>query len=183
MKEQEVQKHFLALQYLPGDYCYVEIPKLDIASNYQPTCLAEIDSFTMNFSEEEIFNSIKRANIVGNKYFDGKLVIADNQKHNPLKVITKDFYDEFNIEDYILNNMYDKNIMNNLVNKFASIIKDDEISLSFKNAYNNLDVYKMQEILFNQDYLLQRKLIVYLIEKEQIKKKEKYNELVRDKAA
>ena len=110
VKKQEEQKHFLSLMARIGDYVFIDISKLDIANGYYPSSLADIDSFTMHFSVDEIMNSIKRANLASNKYLNGTLVIEDNQKHNPIIVIDKDFYNNFRIDLFLSEKMNKKRI-------------------------------------------------------------------------
>ena len=84
MKKQEEQKHFLSLMARIGDYIFIDISKLDIANGYNPYNLADIDSFTMHFSKEELLSSIKRANLVSDKYLNGKIEKFDN---NDIEII------------------------------------------------------------------------------------------------
>ena len=184
MKKQEEQKHFLSLMARIGDYIFIDISKLDIANGYNPYNLADIDLFTMHFSKEEILSSIKRANLVSDKYLNGNLVIADNQKHNPIKVIDKDFYNGFRIDLYLSEKMKNKMEINNILNKFRSICKDEVIEESFIKSIksNNLDL--AVDILFNLPYLTLRKFIIYLLnERNSELEKIKMQERIRDKAA
>ena len=101
MKKVDEQRHFLALLKRPGDYVFIAISKLDIANGIPRISLQAIDSFAMNFTIDEIIQSIKRANIVSEEYLNGQLVIQDNQKHNPIEVIDRDFYDNFRIDLFL----------------------------------------------------------------------------------
>lgn len=184
MKIPEVQKHFLALMVRPGDYVLIDISKLDIARGYEPNELIELDTFTMSFSKEEIIASIKRANIADQRYLNGNLVVQDNQKHKPIAVIDRDFYDNFRIDLFLKEHMEDKNFMNMIINKFSAIVKDDKITQSFKKTLGINDLIDACNVLFNLPYLVQRKFIVYLIELRNLEReKEKEQELIRDKAA
>ena len=184
MKKQEEQKHFLSLMARIGDYTFIDISELDIANGYNPYSLADIDSFTMHFSKEEIIASIKRANLISDKYLNGTLVIADNQKHNPVEVIDKEFYNTFRIDLYLMEIMHNKVKSNNIINKFGSICKDKIICDSFTLAIKNENLDLAIDILFNLPYLSMRKFMIYLItfrnnELEKIKNQER----IRDKAA
>lgn len=184
MKKQEEQKHFLSLMARIGDYIFIDISKLDIANGYNPYNLADIDSFTMHFSKEEILSSIKRANLVSDKYLNGKLIIADNQKHNPIDVIDKEFYNNFRIDLFLSKQQENKVSLNNILNKFRAICKDKAIEDSFILAIKNNNMDLAVDILFNLPYLTLRKFIVYLIElqNKEIKIKTQ-KERIRDKAA
>ena len=100
MKKATEQRHFLALLRRPGDYIFIDTSKLDTCGNYL-IFLPDIDAFTMKFTKEEIISSIRRANIADETYLNGELVIQDNQKHNPIRVIDKEFYNDFNIVEYL----------------------------------------------------------------------------------
>lgn len=184
MKKQEEQKHFLSLMARIGDYIFIDISKLDIANGYNPYNLADIDSFNMHFSKEELLSSIKRANLVSDKYLNGKLVIADNQKHNPIDVIDKEFYNNFRIDLYLNETTKNKVKLNNILNKFRSICKDKVIEDSFIMAIKNNNLDLAVDILFNLPYLTLRKFIIYLLnERNSELEKIKMQERIRDKAA
>lgn len=184
MKKQEAQKFFLALLARIGDYSFIDIRKLDISRGYTPNNLADIDSFTMYFSKTEIIESIKRANLVSDKYLNGSLVIQDNQKHKPLDVIDKDYYNNFRIDLYIKEKLDNKQEANNIINKFRSISKDESTWNSFAFAVKNKNLDLIIDILFNLPYLSLRKFMIYLInERNKELAIEKNQELIRDKAA
>ena len=184
MKVPEIQKHFLALMDRPGDYVLIDVSRLSIAKGFSPNSLMELDSFTMSFSKEEILSSIKEANIANEKYLNGKLVIQDNQKHKPIEVIDRDFYNDFRIDIFLKEHISDKAVLNNIVNKFMAFVKDSDVTNNFKNALKNGDLFSACNLLFDLPYLLQRKFIVYAIEFRNAEiKKEKEQELIRDKAA
>ena len=184
MKKPEVQKHFLALMDRPGDCVLIDVSKLDIANGYNPNTLAELDAFTMYFSKPELLDAIKRANMANQRYLNGTMVIQDNQKHNPIEVIDRDFYDNFRIDLFLKDKMFDKNASNMIINKFSAIVKDATLTENFKKAMRMNDLDEACNILFELPYLIQRKLIVYLIEWHNKEKKlERDQELIRDKAA
>lgn len=184
MKKQEEQKHFLSLMARIGDYMFIDISKLDIANGYNPYNLADIDSFTMHFSKNDILSSIRRANLVSDKYLNGDLVIADNQKHNPIDVIDKELYNNFRIDLYLNEIVKNKVKLNNVLNKFRSVCKDKIIENSFVLAIKNNNFDLAVDILFNLPYLYLRKFIIYLLNERNTElEKIKLQERIRDKAA
>lgn len=183
MKKIEEQRHFLALLRRPGDYVFIDTSKLDICGKYL-MFLQDIDAFTMGFSKEEIISSIRRANIADESYLNGKLVIQDNQKHNPIAVIDKDLYDNFQIDEFLRSKENDKNGINNIINKFGAIVKDKEISSNFKTMLRMGNINGACQVLFSLPYLEQRKFILYLLDiRNKEKMLEKQHELIRDKVA
>lgn len=184
VKKQDEQKHFLSLMARIGDYVFIDISKLDISNGYYPSSLSDIDSFTMHFSVDEIMNSIKRANLASNKYLNGTLVIEDNQKHNPIIVIDKDFYNNFRIDLFLSEKMNKKSSLNNILNKFRAVCKDKVIEDSFILAIKNNNLDLAVDILFNLPYITLRKFIVYLIELRNKELEElEIQERIRDKTA
>lgn len=184
MKKMDEQKHFLALLDRPGDFALIDISKLDIANGYQPNTLAELDTFTMYFSKNEIMDAIRRANIVEERYLNGSLVIQDNQKHNPILLIDREFYDSFRIDLFLKDKISNKNEANMLVNKFGAIIGEEEAIRAFKNAVYSSNLDLICDILFDLPYLSQRRYIIYLIEwRNRDREIERQRELIRDKAA
>lgn len=187
MKKIEEQKYFLALLNRPGDYIFIDISKLDIANNYNPQSLMEIDSFTRYYTETEIKESITRANMASPKYLNGTLVIQDNQKHNPLPLIDKTYMEGFNIDVFIRSNIDNKELMNTICNKFIALSDNEDIKELFRSAIKFKDINTIEIILNNmsiQDYLTFRKLIIYLVDlANREKEKNMANELTRDKAA
>lgn len=145
-----------------GDYALIDISKLDIGGNYKN--LNEIDAFTMKYTKKEIIDAIKRSNLVSEEYIHGSLVIADNQKHNPLKVIDKEFYNNFRIDEVLIKCINNKELLNNILNKFLSISKDNTLYNEFKNSLLNKNLEEAIDILFNLPYFNLRKYIIYLIE-------------------
>ena len=78
--------------------------------------------------------------------------------------------------------MKNKMEINNILNKFRSICKDEVIEESFIKSIksNNLDL--AVDILFNLPYLTLRKFIVYLIENRNKELEiQKIQERIRDK--
>ena len=180
MEKNNEQKHFLALQARPGDNAYIDISNLKISNGYMPNSLPEIDSFTMHFTYDELLDSIKEANLASSKYLDGKLVIVDNQKHNPLEVITKELYNDFDLFLFLTDNSDNKNLINTVNNKYSSIVKDVPLSKVFKKA----NTMEMTNMILKLPYLEQRKLLIYLMEKNNIiLEKDNNKEYVRDKIA
>ena len=183
MKKIDEQKHFLALMNLPGDYVLIDISKLDIANGFEPHTLMELDIFTMYFSAAEIIAAIKRANMASERYLNGSLVIQDNQKHNPIEVIDREYYDNFRIDLFLKEKLEDKNATNTIINKFAAIIRNVDLQQAFKTSLKNSDLDEVCDILFNLPYLQQRKFIVYLINWRNKDRELNIQELIRDKAA
>lgn len=180
------QKFFLAVLKRPGDYKFIDVSKLKISNGYNPNSLAEIDSFTMDFSIEEIMKSIKEANIVGTDYLEGKLVIQDNQKHKPLKVIDKEYVSDFRIDKFLKERISNKSLMNNIAYKLNTLVEDKNLVETFKEGIKTNNLMMALNAIFQINYPVQRKFMIYLIDiyhKEQERKEDKKKELIRDKAA
>lgn len=180
----EGQKHFLALMSRPGDYIFLDIKKLDIYNGCNINELSGIDTFTMSYTINEIMESIIRANIVNDKYINGTLVIQDNQKHKPLIVIDKNYYNGFQIDVFLKNKLNDKVKLNTIINKFASLTNDVELSKKYQEYLKNGFINEALNLLFQLPYLVIRKYMIYLIDlRNKELEEENKKELIRDKAA
>ena len=152
-------KYFLTLRYQKGNEVIIDISLLEVAKGFYPRTLEEIDDFTLNFTEEEILKEIEKANIAGD-FLDGLLCITDNHKHKPLPVLTKDYVNNFNIYNYLKENINNKILMNKLVNKYQNYSEDKD----FKEAIKMQNVNEAFTLINKLPYFKRRKLLCYLIE-------------------
>ena len=166
MKNKKEQKYFLAIMNRPGDYVFIDISKLDIAISLSFNSLKEIDIFTKMYTIDEIKQSIERANITSTE--GKKLVIQDNLKHNPLDVIDKDLFNNFNLVDYLLN-LNDKNQINTIKQKFYNLCSG--CSHLFNEFLDNKNNNMLISILFTMPYLLFREFLIYIINIKNSEKK------------
>jgi len=182
MNREPEQKYFLSLMRMPGDYTYIDISTLDISNNYKASSLEAIDTFTLNHTIDEIKESVKRANVVSSEYLNGKLVIADNLGHNPIKVLDKEYYNNFRIDSYLESIINDKVKVNNLINKFNSICKDDLLKGMYADALKNKRIDIALNVIFSMSYISERRYIIYIIDGLN-KETNKNKQLKRDKIA
>src|SRR5574344_472836 len=177
--------------------------------------IMSIDMFTSKYSKEELLKAIKNANIVTSDFLDGELKIAklDVKKHKYIvdyPILTSDYLNGFNLNNYLNNNIKDKSIMNILRSKYKDILVDKNVNvdneetnafidfskikeeniikksindklLEFDEAKNNYDVEKLIKIIFSLDYIDSKKLCSYIIENKMELKNNK--ELLREKVA
>ena len=145
-------EYYLVLEKRPGDYNLVDINKLDICNFYVANTISAIDNFTLNFSEDEIKESIKRSNMVQLDYLEGQLKIVSDAKHN-LKIITKDIFAK------VLEFQNDKEFNRDLKNKiFGSYKKVIEKVFSDSNFINGL-LTRFKNILKTNDKIEMFKII------------------------
>ena len=174
--------YFLALEKRPGDTKFIDIQRLSISSGFDPKTLNLIDSFTMNFTIEELKKAILDDNLVENDYLKGRLVIQDNFKKHTLEVIDKNLIKDFNLYNYLKERINNKELINNIIYKLKNIINDEEIITNLKQAQEDQDIVSMVNIITSIDYFAQRKFIVYLLH-IYLKEQDKNQERIRDKAA
>ncbi len=176
----EELKYFLALQLIKGQEVLIDISVLDIAHLFNPRNLEEIDAFTLNFTKEEIINSIDRANIADG-YLNGNLciVLVRNKKVIDTKeVLTKDFVNNFELGQYLYSIINNKNLLSNFANKYNSYNIDIENKQLMITACKQRDIEQIY-ILFNKlDYINKREFLIYIINNT----KKKNKELKLDKA-
>lgn len=158
----EKEKYFLTLRIQKGQEARIDISLLDIAKGYYPQSLKEIDIFTLNLTKNELLKEIDKANIA-DKYLEGDLCITSTKNIKPMPVLTKDYVNNFNIYNYLLENITNKKLMNNLINKFQNYENNENIIMNLKNNINNGNAIETFKIINNLDYIYQRKLLCYLI--------------------
>ena len=112
------------------DYDYINVSDLDILSKMMRRLDSAIapsvlDHILSQFTEQEIKDSIKRANIVADVDIDDKRLLI-KIGHHILPVLTKDITEQFDIYKYIRENFDNKTVKNVIFNKIFSIIKDEE---------------------------------------------------------
>jgi hypothetical protein len=206
-------KYDLVMKKDRGNYMPINISLLGF-SYESLNDIRSIDMFTSKYSKEQLLNAIKNANIIPTEFLlSGELKIAmlDSNKHKYIvdfPVLTNDYLNGFNLENYLGNNLKDKAIINTIRNKYKDIlesktdinIKDDifvdfskvkennvaknninKKLLEFDEAKNNNDVNKLIKLIFDLDYIDSRKLCSYII--ENICEINKQKELLREKAA
>ena len=156
------RKYFLTLRVQKGREAKIDLSLLEGARGFNSTDLRIIDQFTLNFTYNELMQEIIKANIA-DAYLTGELCITDNQNHRPLKVLTKDYVKDFNIFKYINENINNKKIMNNIVNKFHNY-SEEKMYNTFKTAVKEENRDVIFTLLNNLEYLDLRKLLCYLIE-------------------
>lgn len=181
MKE---SKYCLALMLPKGRIALINIADLDISNHYLPQSLEEIDAFTMHFTEKEIKEAIKKANTASG-FIDGTLCLVDvfYKKNIPMQVLTKDFLNDFNIGQYIMSILPNKNLLNNFVNKYIALTNNEELKILIKEAVKEQDVTKIIDLFNKLEYLAKRELIAYLIVHKIEQNKKENPKLKLDKAA
>lgn len=154
-------KYYLAVETKPKNYFPIDLSNLSISKGFTSFQLAELDSFTLQFTKKEIMDSIKEANLL--EIEDSMpLVIIYNEKEMVRKtdVLTKDI--QFDLWQDIHKNFENKLYLNKIFN-FLNKKIDDE-------AFNKLRQTQDIEMFLNEinhlPYMIQRKLYFYLYEKQ-----------------
>lgn len=149
-------KYYLVLEYLPGDFMTVDINVIN-QDNNNYYLIQNIDQFTTQYSEEEIKNLISKANIVPDRYLNGKLHIINENKYR-FPILTKDC--NFSLDKFILENIDDKQVMNKFINVFRKYDKNNFENIN--NAIKKRDITKIINILFSLPYESIRGIYIYL---------------------
>ena len=137
------------------------------------TTLEEIDTFTQNYTGNELMDLIRKSNTVTDEYLIGELLVADSfNRTYPL--FSKDTFIEYNVIDFVIENISNKLIANKIYNKFASLNKTNNINETFKNALKNNDIKKVIQFIKLLPYIKQRALVFYFYDIH------KQNQLVKE---
>lgn len=152
--------YHLVLEARPGDFMPIDINLL--LNNTMPinyTSLNEIDEFTKKYTEKEIFEMIKKSNIVPDQYLTGKLEIINDNKYRYM-VMTSDL--NFALDTFIAEYIVDKQVMNRFLNIYIKYCKETKEEM--KNAISSGNVYGVLDLLFCNNYENIRNIYAYLYE-------------------
>lgn len=154
-------KYYLAIETKPKNYFPIDLKNLNISKGFTSFNLAELDSFTLQFTKKEIIDSIKEANLL--EIDDNmSLVIIYSEKNMVRKteVLTKEI--RFDLWQDINNHFENKLYLNKIYNFLSKKISEEQLT-KIKQA-NSIHTF-LKEIN-NLSYDIQRKLYFYLYEKQ-----------------
>lgn len=160
--------YYLVVEARPKEFMPIDI-KILLKSNMDFSSIEIIDSFTKEYTYNELMNMIIQNNLLPDSFLNGKLYVI-NDKRFKFKVLTKD--DNLLLDDFFINNIDDKIMMNKFYNIFLKYVKDEEIISIMKNTMYLKDIQKILDVLCKLNYLDLRMIYVY-IEKIVREKEEK----------
>ena len=160
--------YYLVVEARPKEFMPIDINIL-LKSNMNFSSIEIIDSFTKEYTYEELMNMIIQNNLLPDSFLNGKLYVINDKKFR-FKVLTKD--DNLLLDDFFINNIDDKLLMNKFYNIFLKYVKDEEVINMMKSTMALKDVQKLLDILCKVSYLDLRMIYVY-IEKIMREKEEK----------
>ncbi len=160
--------YYLVVEARPKEFMPIDINIL-LKSNMNFSSIQIIDSFTKNYSEEELMNMIIQNNLLPDGFLNGKLYVINDKKFR-FKVLTRD--DNLLFDEFLLNNIQDKLVMNKFYNIFLKYVKNEEIINMMKKALKEKSINQVLSILCKLDYLIVRNIYVY-VEKINYEKEEK----------
>ncbi len=152
-------KCFLAVEIKPKNYFPINLLDLQISPNRVITKIEELDSYTLKYTEKELKDAIKEANLLTMR--DGmSLVVIYNEKSRFRKVdvMTKDL--KFNLWEDI-KKKYNKIYLNKVVNFLNNKVTEKELQ-QIKMSSTPEELIKAINAL---PYFIERKLYFYLYEK------------------
>ena len=160
--------YYLVVEARPKEFMPIDINIL-LKSNMNFSSIEIIDSFTKEYMYEELMNMIIQNNLLPDSFLNGKLYVI-NDKRFRFKVLTKD--DNLLLDDFFINNIEDRLMMNKFYNIFLKYVKDEELINMMKSAMSLKDIQKILDVLCKLNYLDLRMIYVY-IEKIVREKEEK----------
>ena len=160
--------YYLVVEARPKEFMPIDINIL-LKSNMNFSSIEIIDSFTKEYTYDELMNMIIQNNLLPNSFLNGKLYVINDKKFR-FKVLTKD--DNLLLDDFFINNIEDKLMMNKFYNIFLKYVKDEDIINMMKRAISEKSINDILNVLCKIDYLSLRNIYVY-IEKINITKQEK----------
>lgn len=160
--------YYLVVEARPKEFMPIDINIL-LKSNMNFSSIEIIDSFTKEYTYDELMNMIIQNNLLPNSFLNGKLYVINDKKFR-FKILTKD--DNLLLDDFFINNIEDKLMMNKFYNIFLKYVKDEDIINMMKRAISEKSINDILNVLCKVDYLSLRNIYVY-IEKINITKEEK----------
>lgn len=152
------ERYYLAFENRPNDFMPIDISLLEEASfRHDYSCLYDIDGFTMKYSLEELYEIIKKANLVPDEYLEGTLHVINNKKYR-FKVYTKEI--NYDLVSFITENIEDKQIMNKLIN-ICNKYDSENIEL-LKKAIESKNEYEVVSYLYKEGYNTTRHIYMYI---------------------
>ena len=151
-------KYLLAIIPKPKNYFPLNLPDLKLTKE-NPQTLEELDNFTLKYTEEEIREAIKEANLL-EVNDDMPLVVIYYEKNDirTIPIMSKDL--SFDMWKYLKNNYENKNFQNKIYNFLNNKTSIDVAKLKQTN-----NVSEFLKIITDLPYIIQRKLYFYLYEK------------------
>ena len=150
--------YYLVVEARPKEFMPIDINIL-LKSNMNFSSIEIIDSFTKEYTYEELMNMIIKNNLLPDSFLNGKLYVINDKKFR-FKVLTKD--DNLLLDDFFINNIDDKLLMNKFYNIFLKYVKDEEVINMMKSTMALKDVQKLLDILCKVSYLNLRMIYVYI---------------------
>ncbi len=149
-------KYYIAVEIKPNNYFPINLKELSIAKGFNSYDIEELDSFTLNYTEEEIKNAIIEDNLltIDNSM---SLVVIYYEKNVIRKtdVLTKDkLYD---LNKYIKDNFNNKVFINKIYNFLNNKVSEDLDILK-----NPLNIEEYMRVIDKLSYVVRRKLYFYL---------------------
>lgn len=160
--------YYLVVEARPKEFMPIDINIL-LKSNMNFSSIEIIDSFTKEYTYDELMNMIIQNNLLPNSFLNGKMYVINDKKFR-FKVLTKD--DNLLLDDFFINNIEDKLMMNKFYNIFLKYVKDEDIINMMKRAISEKSINDILNVLCKIDYLSLRNIYVY-IEKINMTKEEK----------
>ena len=160
--------YYLVVEARPKEFMPIDINIL-LKSNMNFSSIEIIVSFTKEYTYDELMNMIIQNNLLPNSFLNGKMYVINDKKFR-FKVLTKD--DNLLLDDFFINNIEDKLMMNKFYNIFLKYVKDEDIINMMKRAISGKSINDILNVLCKVDYLSLRNIYVY-IEKINITKEEK----------
>lgn len=153
--------YHLVIEYRPGDFMPVDINiLLNVPSGYNFCMIENIDMFTKKYTLIDLMKMIKEANIVPEKYLNGSLTIINDNKYR-YEVLTLD-NNKFALDEFIKENINDKQIMNKIVNIYQKY--SDKNIETLKMGVKNTDYNLVLSIIFALEYINIRSIYIYVLE-------------------
>ncbi len=171
---------YLVIEKRNNDFAFINIGDLDIFKDMSYNSFASLDSILREYTEEEIKDSIQRANVVPDTDISDKKLLIKYGNYK-LPVLSRDIVEDFDYYTFIADNYNNKRITNIFYNKLAAIVKNDPRAEIFKEFLEDASAEDFFKSLNWLSYVEQREFFFYVYNEVANKEKVLDNRLKREK--
>ncbi len=155
----------LALEEKPNSFLPIDLNAIGFEISSKKLTMSDIDNLSMKYDEILIREKIRKANVVPAYAMAAKLVLLYEEEGQKRKApfISKVMFDENNINELMIENIDDKNFVNQLIIKIRNLKVPEYLELTLIDCLKHSSATYFMQAFISLSYILQRKLYLYMI--------------------
>lgn len=89
--------------------------------------LKKLDEYTVNYTYDALMRIIEQNNLIAYDYYGGNLqILSKSSKTLKIPVMCSDTFNNFDLSEFIISEIKNKNLMNKVFNQFRNITKSSK---------------------------------------------------------